>query len=148
LVVDGLAIELDKAERLEFSGATILVRASGATTDGAFALFEEVPPLIDTPLHVHEREDEYFFILEGEHVFQVGDETFQVGPGAFVAAPRGVPHSQRRVAPGEGRQLVMTSPAGFEGFFRDLAEAARTGTLGPDAYANVSQKYGLTWVDQ
>ena len=117
-------------------------------TDGAFALFEEVPPLLDTPLHVHEREDEYFFILEGEHVFQIGEETFQVGPGGFVIAPRGIPHAQRRVVPGVGRQLVLTAPAGFEGFFRDLAEAARTGTLGPDAYADASQKYGLTWVDQ
>ena len=44
---------------------------------------------IDTPLHVHEREDEYFFILEGEHVFQIGEETLQVGPGGFVVAPRG-----------------------------------------------------------
>jgi mannose-6-phosphate isomerase-like protein (cupin superfamily) len=146
--MDGVARGRGEVERLEFSGATIIVRASGSTTNGAFALFEEVPPLVDTPLHVHEREDEYFFILEGEHVFQIGEETFQVGPGGFVAAPRGIPHAQRRVVPGVGRQLVLTVPAGFEGFFRDLAEAARTGTLGPDAYANASQKYGLTWVDQ
>ena len=146
--MDGVAHGRDEAERLEFSGATIFVRASGSTTNGAFALFEEVPPLIDTPLHVHEREDEYFFILEGEHVFQIGGKSFQVGPGGFVVAPRGIPHAQRRVVPGEGRQLVLTTPAGFEGFFRDLAEAARTGTLGPDAYADAAQKYGVTWVDQ
>ena len=145
--MDGFALNPDAAERLEFSGATILVHASGSTTNGAFALFEELPPLIDTPLHSHEREDEYFFILEGEHVFQIGEKTFQVGPGGFVVAPRGIPHSQRRVVPGQGRQLVLASPAGFEGFFRDLAEAARDGTLGPDAYANAAQRYGITWVD-
>lgn len=145
--MDGFALNPDAAEQLEFSGARILVHASGATTNGAFALFEEVPPLIDTQLHIHEREDEYFFILEGEHVFQIGDRTFQVGPGGFVVAPRGIPHAQRRVVPGEGRQLVLVSPAGFEGFFRHLAEAARDGTLGPDAYAEAAQKYGITWVD-
>ena len=95
---------------------------------------------------MHEREDEYFFILEGEHVFQVGERTFQVGPGGFVVAPRGIPHSQRRVVPGEGRQLVLTAPAGFEGFFRDLAEAERAGNLGPDAYAGACEKYGVTWL--
>lgn len=146
--MDEFPLDPDAPERLEFSGATILVHASGSTTNGAFALFEEIPPLIDTPLHRHENEDEYFFILEGEHVFQIGDKRFQVGPGAFVAAPRGLPHSQKRVIPGEGRQLVLASPAGVEGFFRDLAEAARTGTLGPDAYAAASEKYGISWVDE
>jgi mannose-6-phosphate isomerase-like protein (cupin superfamily) len=146
--MDEFPLDPDAPERLEFSGATILVHASGSTTNGAFALFEEIPPLIDTPLHRQENEDEYFFILEGEHVFQIGDKRFQVGPGAFVAAPRGLPHSQKRAIPGEGRQLVLASPAGFEGFFRDLAEAARTGTLGPDAYAAASEKYGISWVDE
>ena len=144
--MDGSGTNSDEVERLEFGGATLLVRASASTTNGAFSLFEEVPPLIDTPLHVHEREDEYFFILEGEHVFQVGDNTFQVGPGAFVVAPRGIPHSQRRVVPGEGRQLVLTAPAGFEGFFRDLAEVEAAGNLGPNAYASALEKYGVTWL--
>jgi hypothetical protein len=45
-----------------------------------------------------------------------------------------------------GRLLVLTSPPGFEGFFRQLAEAERQGTLGPDAYAAASERYGITWV--
>ena len=66
--------------------------------------------MLDTPLHVHEREDELFYVLEGEHVIQVGDDEFPVGPGGVVFAPRGVPHAQRRVVPGEGRLLVLTVP--------------------------------------
>ena len=57
---------------------------------------------VDTPLHVHENEDELFYALEGEHVVQVGDEEFHVRPGGLVFAPRRVPHSQRRVVPGGG----------------------------------------------
>jgi quercetin dioxygenase-like cupin family protein len=102
--------------------------------------------MVDTPLHVHEREDELFYVLEGEHVIQVGDDEFQAHPGSLVFAPRGVPHAQRRVVPKEGRLLVQTSPAGFEGFFRELAAADAAGTLGPDAYAAASQKYGITWL--
>jgi len=140
------ALDAGAGERLQFGEVTILVRASADTTGGAFTLFEEVPPLADTPLHVHANEDELFYPLEGEHVVQVGDEELRVGPGGVVFAPRGVPHSQRRAVPGEGRLLIMTSPAGFEGFFRELAAAEAAGTLGPDAYAGASERYGITWL--
>ena len=142
----GFSLDRDEGERLVFGDITILVRASAETTGGAFTLFEEVPPLVDTPLHVHEHEDEFFYVLDGEHVFQVGDQELAVGPGGLVAAPRGLPHAQRRVVPSQGRLLVLTSPAGFEGFFRELAAAHEAGTLGPDAYASASRKYGITWL--
>ena len=125
---------------------TILVKATAETTGGAFTLFEEVPPLADTPAHVHERDDEWFFVLEGEHVFTVGGEELHAGPGELVFAPRGIPHAQRRIVPGDGRLLVLTSPAGLEGFFRELAAAETAGTLGPDAYATASRNHGITWL--
>jgi mannose-6-phosphate isomerase-like protein (cupin superfamily) len=133
-------------ELVRFGDVTILVRASGQSTGGALSLFEELPPMIDTPRHVHANEDELFYVLEGEHVIEVGDEEHRVGPGGAVFAPRGVPHAQRRVVPGEGRLLIMTVPGGFDGFFRDLAAADAAGALGPDAYAAASQKYGITWL--
>lgn len=136
----------DASERLVFGDATILVRVPAQATGGAFALLEEVPPLVDTPLHVHRDEDELFYVLEGEHVYQVGAEEHRVGPGGLVFAPRGLPHSQRRVVPGEGRQLVLVTPGGFEGFFRDLASAHEAGTLRPEAYAAASERFGITWV--
>ena len=85
-------------------------------------------------------------MLEGEHIFQVGEDEFRTGPGGLVFAPRGVPHAQRRVVPRQGRVLVLTSPGGFENFFRDLAEADRAGRLGPEAYASASERYGVTWL--
>ena len=139
-------LDADEGERLVFGDATILIRASAAATGGAFSLFEEVAPMVDTPLHVHERDDELFYVLEGEHVIRVGDDEFRVGPGGLVFAPRGRPHSQRRVVPGEGRLLVLTVPGGLDGFFRELAAAQEAGTLGPDAYANASRNHGITWL--
>ena len=139
----GFAVARDGGERLEFAGATIFVRASAETTGGSFTVIEEAPPLLDTPLHVHEREDEIFFVLEGEHVITCGAEEFRLGPGDMAFAPRGVPHAQRRVVPGEGRLLIMTSPAGFEGFMRELAAAEREGRLGPEAYAAASERYSI-----
>ena len=135
-----------EGELLRFGGVTIVIRVSGATSEGAFSLFEEVPPLADTPLHVHELEDELFYVLEGDHVFQVGDQEFPAGPGGVVYAPRGRPHAQRRSRPGVGRLLVLTTPGGFDGFFRELAAADEAGQLGPDAYAGASERYGITWL--
>jgi uncharacterized RmlC-like cupin family protein len=141
-----LALQGGDGERLSFAGLTILLRVPSEASGGAFSLFEEVPPLADTPLHVHRHEDELFYVLEGEHVFRVGDDEHMLGPGGFVFAPRGVPHSQRRVVPGEGRELILVTPGGFEGFFRELAAAEVAGTLGPDAYATASERFGITWL--
>ena len=139
------ALGAEGGERLRFGEVEIVVKASADTTDAAFTIIEENQP-VDTRLHVHENEDELFYVLEGEHVFQVGDQEFHAGPGGLVFAPRGVPHAQRRVLPRTGRILVLASPAGFEGFFRDLAEADRAGALAPDTYVNASKKYGITWL--
>ena len=132
-------------ELLRFGEVEVLVRATAASTGSAFSLFEEKEP-VDTPLHVHEHEDEAFYVLEGEHEFQVGERTHRVGPGGMVFAPRGIPHSQRRVVPRTGHILVLTVPAGLEGFFRALAEADAAGELGPEAYARASKEYGISWV--
>jgi mannose-6-phosphate isomerase-like protein (cupin superfamily) len=142
----GHKVDGDGGERLRFSGAEVVVRASAETTGGAFTILEEVSPL-DTPLHMHENEDEVFYVLEGDHVIQVGEEEFHLGPGGLAFGPRRVPHAQRRVVPRTGRILIMTSPAGFEGFFRELAEAETEGTIGPAVYARVSERYGITWLD-
>ena len=140
------ALEAEGGERLQFGEVEVLIKASAETTTGAFTLLEENEP-VDTPLHVHDNEHELFFVLEGEHVFTVGDNDFRVGPGGLVFAPRGVPHAQRRVVPRTGRILVLTAPAGLEGFFRELAAADRAGTLGPEAYASASRNFGVTWLE-
>ena len=141
----GFALPGDAGEPLRFSDAAFLVKASVETTGGAFSIVEEVDPL-DTPPHVHANEDELFVVLEGDHEFTVGETVFDVGPGAVVFAPRGVPHSHRRVVPRTGRFLTLVSPAGFEGFFRELSDAERDGTIGPEAYARASERYGITWL--
>jgi mannose-6-phosphate isomerase-like protein (cupin superfamily) len=138
-------VQAEGGERLRFGEVEVVVKAPADATGGAFTLFEENEP-VDTPLHVHEHEDELFYVIEGEHVFQVGEEEFRVGPGGLVFAPRGVPHAQRRAVPRTGRILVLTAPAGLEGFFRELAQADRAGAIGPEAYARASERYGVTWL--
>jgi mannose-6-phosphate isomerase-like protein (cupin superfamily) len=145
--VPGFQLDADGGERLRFSDADFIVKASADSTGGAFTIIEEVDPL-DTPLHVHKNEDELWYVLEGQHVIQVGDDEFHVGPGGIVFGPRGVPHAQRRAVPRTGRFLELYSPAGFEGFFRELAEAESAGSSMTDEYVRVSEKYGITWLNQ
>ena len=123
-----------------------VVKASTESSGGAFAIIEEVDPL-DTRLHVHANEDELFYVIEGEHVFRVGEDEFSAGPGAVVFAPRRVPHAHRRLVPRAGRFLTMISPAGFAGFFRELSAAETAGGASPEAYESVSKKYGITWLN-
>ena len=135
-----------REEKLVFGEVTVVIRVSAEDSDGAMTVLEEAPPMVDTPLHVHSREDELFYIVEGEHIITLGEREFRLGPGEALFAPRGVPHAQRRVEPGVGRELVVLTPGGFEQFFRDLADAERHGTLGPDAYAEASERAGLNWL--
>jgi mannose-6-phosphate isomerase-like protein (cupin superfamily) len=135
-----------REEKLVFGEVTVVIKVTAEDSNGGMTVLEEVPPMVDTPLHVHSKEDELFHIVEGEHVITLGDEEFRLGPGESLFAPRGVPHAQRRVEPGVGRELVVLTPGGFERFFRDLAEAERNGTLGPDAYAAASERAGITWL--
>src|SRR5579863_6372978 len=70
-------------------GGQILVKVRGRDTGGTYAVLEiPTAPLSGPPLHFHEIEDEWFYGLEGEHDFQIGDERFRIGPGASVLAPK------------------------------------------------------------
>ena len=72
-------------------------------------------------MHMHEREDEYSFVLEGRVGVQIGDEVAEAGPGELVAKPRGIPHSFWNAGDEPARLLELISPAGFERYFEELA---------------------------
>jgi mannose-6-phosphate isomerase-like protein (cupin superfamily) len=142
----GFKLDEDLGERLRFSGAEFIVKIAADMTGGAFSIIEEADPL-DTPPHIHRNEDELWYIIEGEHKIWIGDDEFHAGPRDIIFGPRGIPHAQRRVVPRTGRFLEFFSPGGFEGFFRELAEAESTGSSMPDAYVRISEKYGITWLN-
>jgi hypothetical protein len=81
-------------------------------------------------VHVHHREDEGFYILEGEMNFYVGDQMIKVHPGSYLFGPRDVPHAFT-VESGPARLLFVFSPAGLEGLIREMGEPARSLTVPP-----------------
>jgi quercetin dioxygenase-like cupin family protein len=129
-----------QGERIAFMGQVSLVRARGDQTGGLLSLTETRTPAGNgPPPHVHEREDEMFFVLDGELSVTIGDETTTATTGAFVFAPRGVPHAY--VANVATRHLTLVSPPGFERFLADAGEAA---IAGRQALASVAARYGVT----
>ena len=100
------------------------VKASAETTGGRVAVIEHLAPRgSGSPLHVHHREDEWFYVLEGELTFWVGGEVIVAPAGSFVYGPRDIPHTFI-VSSDEARFLLVAEPAGFEGFMRARADPA------------------------
>jgi quercetin dioxygenase-like cupin family protein len=105
---------------------TIGILADGEETGGAFALIEAVSrPGSEPPLHVHEREDELFYILEGEARVMVGEAVHNLSAGDMIFLPRGVPHTFRIKSP-VARALTWITPAGFEQWFPTWERLRRT----------------------
>jgi mannose-6-phosphate isomerase-like protein (cupin superfamily) len=111
-------------------GGMATMKATGKETGGHYALVEVLDPEGPQPLHVHHREDEGFWILEGEVTFEVGDQTIKASPGSFVFGPKDVPH-RYTVESGPARILFVLSPAGFEDLIYATSEPAKEITLPP-----------------
>jgi quercetin dioxygenase-like cupin family protein len=97
------------------------------------------------PLHVHEREDETFIVLEGRFEFQIRDERFEVGRGDTVFGPRGVPHTFRALE-GGGRMCVAFSPGGFEDYFPACEPLFASGAPDMNELVRLSADFGLTFL--
>ncbi len=99
--------------------------ASGQETGGAFDLtLATQPPGIAPPLHVHTREAEAFYVLEGTMVYQAGDEFHHLAAGSFIYLPQGVPHAFRITGTTPARFLSFEAPAGLMDLYDEVGMPA------------------------
>jgi mannose-6-phosphate isomerase-like protein (cupin superfamily) len=128
---------IQPASDLDFLGC----RARVLTSGGGLGLVDmvEVPAGHMPPLHVHQREDEGFYVLEGEVSLLLPGRQVDLGPGDFALAPRGVPHAYR-VGDAPARWLVTSTPAGFERF---VAQVAASDAPGPEALTAIAAEHGI-----
>jgi quercetin dioxygenase-like cupin family protein len=122
-----------EGEALWFLGLLATIKSSAGTTDGAVAVIEHLAPRgAGSPLHVHSREDEWFYVLEGELTIWVDGETIVAPAGSFVFGPKGITHTFI-VSSEQARFLLVTEPAGFEQFMRAVGEPAASLEIPPPA---------------
>ncbi len=129
-------------------GFGVVLKLAGAETGDSFSVVEHplAPGVLGSPPHTHTNEDEYSFVVEGKIGVMVGEEVYEAGPGSYVIKPRGVPHAFWNSGPEPARIVEIISPAGFERYFEELAEALSTG--GPPEVSRLEEiaaRYGLTF---
>ena len=132
-----------KAGWLGSIGARLII--PGADTEEGFSLVEHpMPPrALAAPLHRHNREDEYSFVLEGRMGALLGDDVVEAGPGDLVYKPRGQWHTFWNAGDTETRILEIIAPAGFENFFEELIDAGGVLALAPEQLGALCERYGL-----
>ena len=117
----------------------------GEEADRRFSLVEHPmsPRALAAPLHRHNREDEYSFVIEGRMGALLGDEVVEAGPGDLVFKPRGEWHTFWNAGEEPCRILEIISPAGFELFFAELDAMGGAIEADPEALGALNERYGL-----
>jgi mannose-6-phosphate isomerase-like protein (cupin superfamily) len=117
----------------------------GAEAGKRFSLVEHPmsPRALAAPLHLHTREDEYSFVLDGRMGALLGEEVVEAGPGDLVFKPRDQWHTFWNAGDEPCRILEIISPAGFEHFFQELVGMGGVTHADPDAFAQLRERYGL-----
>jgi quercetin dioxygenase-like cupin family protein len=113
-------------------GDQVTFLLTGADTGGALFLCEvSVPPLGGPPPHIHHREDESLFVVEGQITFGLAGERFRASAGDLVYVPRGTVHNFQNTGQGKAKMLVLTTPAGLEDFFAEAFVPAEDRSADP-----------------
>ena len=126
------AVAADEGEAVWFTNNLMTLKATAETTGGAYGLVEALAPAgTSPPLHVHHREDETFWVLEGQLRFQCGEQTIVAGPGSSVFLPRHVAHTFVVEGDAPARFLSLCTPGGFERYFVAAGRPAQYRDLPP-----------------
>lgn len=127
---------------IRYGGNDMKVKLGAVQSNGELTLIEDlIPPDSGPPLHVHEKENETYYVLQGEFEFVCGADRVTGGPGTFVFAPRGVPHRYKNIGAAAGRVLFGFTPAGIEEFFAELGAQE---ALNPQIMTEIARRHGIT----
>jgi quercetin dioxygenase-like cupin family protein len=132
-----------EGERHAAGGSEIVIKATGDETGESFFLSESTlpPGFPGPPPHRHRQLVHMFYVLEGVLTVRLGEATREFQPGAFVCVPPGAVHTFSNASDSPVRFLNFNTPAGWENYMRDLAEAAKNGPLTPAVIGRVASNY-------
>lgn len=143
--IDKLVISPSDGKMVWLGGLGVRFLLGGDQTGGRYSLVEHPlqPRALAAPMHTHQNEDEYSFVLEGEVGVQIGDRELVATPGTLIVKPRGVPHTFWNAGDHPARLLEFISPAGFEKYFEEVADVFAVNPPDLGRAAELWQKYGL-----
>jgi len=98
------------------------------------------------PAHVHDRDEEFYYVLEGAYEFQAGDQRYVAEAGSIVVIPRHVPHSFRNSSGAVARALMIFRPGGFDELLGEIRQCAASGTLDEHRRKAIHAKWGVTFL--
>jgi mannose-6-phosphate isomerase-like protein (cupin superfamily) len=139
------AVQLGEGPVLETpTGDAVTVKADTRSTNGSLTILELlIEPRSGPALHTHLREDEVWYVIEGDFRFKAGAAMLRASTGGMAFGPRGTPHCFQNIGDAPGRLLVVTSPSGVERFFEQFA-ALLPGPLETDALTAVG---AANWIE-
>jgi quercetin dioxygenase-like cupin family protein len=143
-MLNAKVVEPGAGKTVHVLGADIHIRVSSRDTDGAFTTFDaQIPPRQGPPLHRQQHDDESWYVVEGEFLFEVDGEEIYASAGATVFARRGTAHTFQNVGTKPGRILTTAVPGGIDLFFEEIDAVAPRGTA-PDRakLLPIFEKYG------
>ena len=122
-------------------------KVNSKDTNGVFSVMEILtPPGSGIDLHVHEREDEFVSLLEGEIEVTLGDQTMKAVSGVMALLPRGIPHGFTNIGDTASRLSVTILPGDFDNYFVELAELYKNGEPSTDQIDSLSKKYAIQYI--
>jgi len=136
----------EQADSVSIGGVEVTFRVSGRETNGAYAMLEfSLEPGRLIPPHAHRGEHEVSYVLEGEIGFRIDDEEITATRGCCVVKRPQVAHAWWNASASPARVLEVISPAGFEQYFRELAEIHTSrGFRDPRLIADLQDRYGIS----
>lgn len=142
-----VVVEKEAGEVWNIFGLQIVAKIMSEETGGNYAvIMSHTPPAGGPPPHVHQHEDEAFYVVKGNYLFTCGEEKIEATEGTLVHLPRGIPHTFKNIGDSTGVLLNTITPGGFEGFFKEIDQLPKGQPLDRQKVTAIASTYGLKFL--
>lgn len=144
---DPIVVLPDGGDILDIAGGKFIHKVKSVDTNNVFSVIELITePGKGVALHVHEKEDELVYLLQGEIEVTLGDQTMRAVPGVMALLPRGIPHGFTNV--GDTPSIVIDTilPGAFDKYFAEMAALYKSGEPAQQQIDALSEKYSIRYL--
>lgn len=142
-----VVVKPDAGKVWNIFGLKIVGKIMSEETAGHYSvIMSHTPPAGGPPPHVHQHEDEAFYVVKGTYLFTCGEEKIEAKEGTLVHLPRGIPHTFQNIGDSTGVLLNTITPGGFEKFFEEIDQLPKNQPLDREKVASIASTYGLKFL--